>query len=186
MYIVIYSVKNYLFEFLSQETNYTLKHLKHLVEFNQELSINTPDLAIIDKEGELSLNNSSHSYSLRKPIDPNDLLKLITSIAKESNNSNLISINDKFILDVSRKNILNKENATSIDLTAKEAAIIKCLSDNMPNHVSKSDLLKIIWNYQDDIDTHTLETHIYRLRQKIGENTDFIINNENGYGIRKY
>jgi DNA-binding response OmpR family regulator len=47
-------------------------------------------------------------------------------------------------------------------------------------------ILKKIWNYAEDADTHTVETHIYRLRKKIAKkfnDSDFILNSSKGYSL---
>ena len=54
------------------------------------------------------------------------------------------------------------------------------------NSVSIDDLEKNVWKYQSDIETHTVETHIYRLRKKISitfNDNEFIISKKNGYQI---
>ena len=50
--------------------------------------------------------------------------------------------------------------------------------------ISKDNILSSVWNYSSEADTHTVETHIYRLRKKIAEefkDDKFILNNKNGY-----
>ena len=54
------------------------------------------------------------------------------------------------------------------------------------NSVSIDELQKKVWSYQSDLETHTVETHIYRLRKKIlnmFNDNDFIISKTNGYQI---
>lgn len=53
------------------------------------------------------------------------------------------------------------------DLTEKECALLKILFDADEKSTSHAWLLQKVWGYSDDLDTHTLQTHIYRLRQKL-------------------
>jgi DNA-binding response OmpR family regulator len=55
----------------------------------------------------------------------------------------------------------------TVTLTEKETLILKKLFRRWPETVSRASLLSQVWGYHDDVTTHTLETHIYRLRQKI-------------------
>ena len=55
----------------------------------------------------------------------------------------------------------------TVILTEKETMILKKLFQSSPSTVSRAELLSQVWGYNDDVATHTLETHIYRLRQKI-------------------
>ena len=77
-------------------------------------------------------------------------------------------------------------NNKNLKLTEKEISTITYLSDsNEP--VSINELEKKVWSYQSDIETHTVETHIYRLRKKILNTFDddnFIISEKNGYKIK--
>ena len=77
-------------------------------------------------------------------------------------------------------------NNTNLKLTEKEIDTIIYLSkSNQP--VSIEELQKEVWSYQSDIETHTVETHIYRLRKKIFNSfgdKEFIISKKNGYKIK--
>ena len=76
-------------------------------------------------------------------------------------------------------------NTTKIKLTEKEINIIIYLSKSK-NSVSINDLEKNVWKYQSDIETHTVETHIYRLRKKILKSfndENFILSKKDGYQI---
>lgn len=70
-----------------------------------------------------------------------------------------------------------------IDLTEKESDIIRLLIEVSPNIIDKKQLLDEVFGYGDGIDTHTLETHIYRLRKKVNIDNDFIITEQGGYKI---
>jgi DNA-binding response OmpR family regulator len=57
---------------------------------------------------------------------------------------------------------------------------------NQKKPISKKKILSFVWNYSDEADTHTVETHIYRLRKKINEkflDMKFILNNKDGYFV---
>ena len=68
-------------------------------------------------------------------------------------------------------------------LTEKEIQLLELLLKK-DKPISKNIILSSVWNYSEDADTHTVETHIYRLRKKISDKfTDekFILNNKDGY-----
>ena len=65
------------------------------------------------------------------------------------------------------KSVTYRLNGTSVGLTEKETLILKTLVRARPDGVSKEQLLTEVWGFQPDLTTHTLETHIYRLRQKL-------------------
>ena len=68
-------------------------------------------------------------------------------------------------------------------LTEKEIQLLELfLRRNKP--ISKDNILSTVWNYSSEADTHTVETHIYRLRKKINDkflDDKFILNNKEGY-----
>ena len=77
-------------------------------------------------------------------------------------------------------------NNTKLKLTEKEINTITYLS-NSERPVSIDELQQSVWSYQSDIETHTVETHIYRLRKKISNtfnDNDFIVSEKNGYQIK--
>ena len=62
---------------------------------------------------------------------------------------------------------LTNARGSKLRLTEKETAILRFLHKAAPNIVSREVLLRDVWGYNANVTTHTLETHIYRLRQKI-------------------
>lgn len=73
-----------------------------------------------------------------------------------------------------------------VSLTDKEVDILIYLARRAPGAVAREDLLRDVWRYQEGVDTHTLETHIYRLRQKIeesAENPRLLVTDEKGYRL---
>jgi len=88
----------------------------------------------------------------------------------------------KYTLNLNSRKINHKSN--SLNLTEKESNLI--LFINFKKKVSLKDLQKNVWGYSSDLETHTVETHIYRLRKKffkIFNDDNFINHNKDGYYI---
>ena len=104
------------------------------------------------------------------------LIKLKFSHQSKFNIKNYeLNLNSKFI----SKSDLN------LKLTEKEIEIILYLNETKTKH-DVADLQKNIWGYSADMETHTVETHIYRLRKKISNkfnDENFILSRENAYFI---
>jgi DNA-binding winged helix-turn-helix (wHTH) protein len=83
--------------------------------------------------------------------------------------------NAYFIFQENKRLLTIKKSQDSIALTEKENQLLKTLADSFPNAVSKEDLLTIVWNYKPGLETHTVESHIYTLRQKVGNLSDSLI-----------
>ena len=97
--------------------------------------------------------------------------------------SNIIIKNYK--LNINSKLIIN--DISSIKLTEKEVKMILYLF-NSDKSVSAKELQKKIWHQKENLETHTVETHIYRLRKKffdVFKDTNFIISNKMGYTIKR-
>lgn len=79
----------------------------------------------------------------------------------------------------------NKESRT-IELTEKETSILSHLLRSEGGFASRAELLEVIWGYKSGIATHTLETHIYRLREKLKPKASKFISiktSKNGYSL---
>ena len=72
-----------------------------------------------------------------------------------------------------------------IKLTERETAILKYLYKAGDKIVGKAELLAEVWGYNPEATTHTVETHIYRLRQKIERPEQVIMTEDNGYRLKK-
>ena len=118
------------------------------------------------------------------PMSINKLLELINLklMKLKFNYQTKIHING-YELNLNSK-FLSK-NALNLKLTEKETEIILYLYETKKNH-DVADLKKNIWRYSAGMETHTVETHIYRLRKKILKNFDdrnFIVSQKDGYQI---
>lgn len=82
--------------------------------------------------------------------------------------------------------LLTTEEGKKIRLTEKEAAIIRYLYRAGQKMVTRDVLLEEVWGYNSGVTTHTLETHVYRLRQKIERdpsNAEILVTENGGYKI---
>ncbi len=82
--------------------------------------------------------------------------------------------------------LLTTENGQKIRLTEKEAAIIRYLYRAGQKVVTRDVLLEEVWGYNSGVTTHTLETHVYRLRQKIERDpssAEILVTENGGYKI---
>ena len=155
-------------------------------ESNNKTSFKNLKIPIIfiqrnDRSRKLSENLS---LIIKLPLDITQFNQEIINVCKkyEFNKNSLIKIKD-YILDKNER-VLRK-NRLSLKITEKEINFIEILF-NFRKPLSRKYILKNIWNYSSDTDTHTVETHIYRLRQKIKKhfNDDsFIKNSKEGYSL---
>ena len=104
-----------------------------------------------------------------------------STVARKRFNKNSSIKVKNYLLNKNEKK-LSKLNQF-ITLTEKEVQLLELFLNNK-KPISKDNILSSVWNYSSDADTHTVETHIYRLRKKINDKfTDekFILNNKDGY-----
>ena len=119
------------------------------------------------------------------PIEFNKLIELINVhlIKQKYNFQSKLSIND-YNIDLNSRTI-NKQNK-KLKLTERELDIIMFLKNHKTPQ--KIEILQSqIWKYSSNLETHTVETHVYRLRKKIKEtfnDDNFIISKEDGYIIK--
>ena len=84
-----------------------------------------------------------------------------------------------------KKEIYSSETKKAVKLTEREVDIIRYLYQINPNSATKEELLEKVWKYNAEATTHTVETHIYRLRQKVEKNAtkQLIVTKNNGYKL---
>ena len=116
---------------------------------------------------------------LQKPLSSSVLFSKVDLLWRRVQKGLFISFKTKSYNFDGSTNTLN-----GIFLTQKEAELIEYLWENKDRIVSKEELLKQIFGYKEGVETHTLETHIYKLRQKVNTNTnDLILTREGGYQL---
>ena len=144
---------------------------------------NYSNYLIISNKKYLDFDNH---FVLEKP--PIKIFKLIEKIniqflKLQFKSQSSVKVNNYTINLNSREMLID---STKLKLTEKEINTIIYLS-NSNKPVSINELQKKVWSYQSDMETHTVETHIYRLRKKISstfKDEEFIVSKKNGYQIK--
>ncbi len=187
--IINYNSLYEIFDDLKENLPFNIIKFKNEDDFFKDNSLDKrKSLIILNKKTKLLFNHGLHESNILYLNDlPLSFEKLLEKI-----NINLIKlryslqskINIKdFQLDINSKH-LSKFGIT-LKLTEKEIEIILYLNKKKIN-CDIADLQKNIWGYSANIETHTVETHIYRLRKKIDKvfkDKKFIVSQKNGYLI---
>ena len=187
---------NSLYEILDEiKENLSFKIIKFENEedFKKTTDLDITNCLIISKTSrKVLLSNSITNKNFLDFNDFNDfplslkkLLELINIklIKLKFNHQSKITIKG-YELNLNSK-FFSKDNL-NLKLTEKEIEIILYLNDTKIEH-DVADLQKNIWGYSINMETHTVETHIYRLRKKISdlfEDEDFILSHKSGYLIK--
>ncbi len=181
--LIIYDFKE-LFKILyeiKKELNFEIVEISKENLLNTELD-NKKDYLIIVKKLVLNVDNQILINSI--PIKLSKLIEIlnIEFLKKNFHSQSELKIK-KYNLDVNSRELIFEDK--KIKLTEKETNIILYIS-NSPKPVSIDNLQLNVWGYHSDLETHTVETHVYRLRKKIlltFEDDNFIISKKNGYEI---
>ncbi len=179
--LVIYDFK-ILYEILKEienHFNFSLLSIKKraeldLIDLNNYLVISDKKLNFIENQILIS----------QFPVDISKLIESVNIkfLKKKYNQQSEIELG-LYKLDLNSRKIFNEEK--SLDLTEREANIIIFLN-NSKKPVKISKLQKEVWGHNSKLETHTVETHIYRLRKKINNafnDNNFIKSSKTGYII---
>ena len=159
-------------------TNSNQNHLENIPK-------NNFPLIIVNQSSPLqSIKSREFIEQLNIPFRILDLEKKIISLLSKYkfNKDSLISLSS-YTIDKNERKI--KKNNIELQLTEKEINFLISFTKSK-EPLSRNFVLKNVWNYSSGSDTHTVETHIYRLRKKILQkfnDDNFIKNNEKGYYI---
>ncbi len=120
-----------------------------------------------DSDQILGLESGANDY-VSKPFKIGVLLARIRAQLRQHEQSeDAIFTIGPYSFQAAKKLLVHKEDGQKIRLTEKETSILKYLYRAGKKVVSRDILLNEVWGYNAGVTTHTLETHIYRLRQKI-------------------
>lgn len=155
------------------------------------------DLGVFDKE-KLSSSITAHNkeilvddHAIQTPIQANTLFDVLkkASIRQELGTQASFQLCDHYYIDRFSKKlwIEGQEKRSPLNLTEKEVLILDLLVKANGNSVPRADLLQSVWGYHAEAETHTIETHIYRLRQKLSDychyDHDLITTEIGGYSL---
>ena len=179
--LVIYDFKT-LYEILSElenHINFSLVHTKKLTD----LDFKTLNNFLIISGKKQNIKNQIIIDQL--PIDINRLVELINInfLKKKYNQQSEIDLGT-YKLNLNSRKIFNEKN--SLNLTEREANIVVFLY-NSKKPVKISKLQTEVWGHNSKLETHTVETHIYRLRKKLNKifsDENFIKSSKAGYIIQ--
>jgi len=140
-----------------------------------------PAIALVSKD-QISHLTKSYIYPLVIPIKLNDLFSLIQELNERPH---IITIGP-FAFYSNTKVLKNRLTGQSTILTEKEAGVLEYLYINHPRPVGKEELLREIWGYAPHLETHTLETHLYRLRKKLEaiDHENLLLTLDQGYLLK--
>ena len=183
---------NSLYEILDEiKENLSFKIIKieNEEDFEKKLDLDRLDYLVISKTDHKLLPNINITDKNLLgfndlPLSFKKILELINiKLIKLKFNQQSKIIIKGYELNLNSK-FFSKDNS-KLKLTEKEIEVILYLNDKKIKH-NVADLQKNIWGYSTDMETHTVETHIYRLRKKISDlfkDEKFILSHKNGYFI---
>ena len=183
---------NSLYEILDEikeNLSFQIIKIENEKDFEKKFDLDRLDYLVISKTDHkllpsINITNKNFLGFIDLPLSFKKLLELINIklIKLKFNQQSKITIKG-YELNLNSK-FFSKGNL-KLKLTEKEIEIILYLNDKKIQH-NVADLQKNIWDYSTDMETHTVETHIYRLRKKISDlfkDESFILSHKNGYFI---
>ncbi len=172
----------HILEEIGPDLNFNIIHANNTSSLNDKIK-SLSSFLIISNKKHLEITNQFVLNDL--PINIFKLLEKINIefLKLQFNSQSEVKINN-YTIDLNSREM--QINNIKLNLTEKEVNTITYLSKS-DKPVSIDELQKKVWSYQSNIETHTVETHIYRLRKKIlntFNDNEFIISKKNGYQIK--
>ena len=165
------------------------QNILNFIKIFQKVETDKNIIIYYHKEMEVPISNESNIIFIKKPFKLNTLLNYIDGIKNnKKNDKTKIYLMKNLVFIPAQKRLFNNKTNEKEHLTEKENDLLKYLFKNQNTEISKSFLLTSVWGIKENINTHTLETHLYRLKQKLNKlepKLTFSFVNQNGkYYIR--
>ena len=165
-------------------------NIKNIINILQSKNEHVNIIAYHEPFYKKMIDNVHKVFLLEKPFKLITLLNYLDSV----NNTETILNSNKYLMNhiifsPSKKTIFNLETNYTEHLTEKENNLLIYFYNKKNEEILKKDLLIKIWGFSEKINTHTLETHIYRLKKKlnkIDKNLSLSLKNRNGLYYLKY
>ena len=139
-----------------------------------------------DADTILGLDSGANDYVV-KPFRLSVLLaRLRAQFRQHEQSEDVVFTIGPYTFRPSAKVLIHGETKNKVRLTEKETSILKYLYRSGSNVVGRETLLREVWGYNARVETHTLETHFYRLRQKIEadpSNPELLVTEPDGYRL---
>ena len=190
VFIINFNLLYEILDEIKENLSYKITKFENEEDFKKATDLDIINCLIISKTSQKVLLNNNITYKNildfdNFPLPLKKLLELINIklIKLRFNHQSKIIIKE-YELNLNSK-VLSKDNL-NLKLTEKEIEIILYLNNTKIKH-DVVDLQKNIWGYSINTETHTVETHIYRLRKKFlnsFKDENFITNEKNGYQIK--
>ena len=178
---------NTLFDILyeiREKINYNLIKISKIEELNNIIDVEDNNYLLISDKKIKKLIKINHLIIKNKPFKITSLLEKINISLLKNNYSGQSNLKiNNYSLNINSRELIKNER--SLKLTQKEVEVIVYLN-NSDKSMPISSLQKEVWGHNSSLETHTVETHIYRLRRKISQkfgDNQFIKSVNDGYKI---
>lgn len=163
---------------------------RELCRMMRRSGVRTPILMLTGADGEadtiLGLDSGANDY-ITKPFRLNVLLaRLRAQLRQHEASEDAVFAIGPYTFRPSAKTLIDDAKRRKVRLTEKETAILKYLYRAGEKTIGRAILLNEVWGYNSGVTTHTLETHVYRLRQKIERDpakAEILVTEPGGYRL---
>ena len=184
--LIIFNL-NTLFDILyeiREKINYNLIKISKIEELSNIIDVEDNNYLLISDKKIKNLLKINHLFIKNKPFKITSLLEKINISLLKNNYSGQSNLKiNNYSLNINSRELIKNER--SLKLTQKEVEVIVYLNDS-DKSMPITSLQKEVWGHNSSLETHTVETHIYRLRRKISQkfgDNQFIKSVNDGYKI---